>query len=46
MQARDRVGRSVGYAILIVLSAGSVAPLVWMVHTSPRCGRATRSSRA
>lgn len=32
----DRALRAVGYAVLVILSAGSVAPLVWMVLTSLR----------
>lgn len=32
----QRVVRAVGYAVLVVLSAGSVAPLLWMLLTSLR----------
>lgn len=34
----ERVARVAGYVVLVVLSLGSVAPLVWMVLTSLRPG--------
>lgn len=43
-RASDRVARVVGYAILVVLSAGSVVPLLWMLLTSLRPGNTVFTS--